>query len=96
MALLVVNWYGTIHLLHSLFFVQTCDYSTTRLIFAFIGNLPEDRLPPVVYIPLDAFDVQRPVCDVPQTDHQIRMGGFPQIDWPSMLCEKLGNTTPFT
>ena len=53
--LLATNWGGAMHLLHSLFSVPVNVYTTTRRLFAFLGELPEEGIPTVVDVPADAF-----------------------------------------
>ena len=83
---LVMAWYGKVNLLHSLFSVLDGLYSMAQKILAFLGDLSDKGLPPVVEITTDAFAVQRAVRTVPRADHVSHLDGVTLILWQSMLC----------
>ena len=63
LAVLGVDRYGTLHLLHLFFPVPVGPYSTDRKLFAFIGEIPSEPPPPplVADIPGEAFHTRRAI-----------------------------------
>ena len=62
-------------------------------IFACCGELPSKGLPPVVYLPMDAFGVRHSVSAVPRADHVIHLGGFTPFAWQATPCNRVGKAT---
>ena len=85
-----VNRDGTVHLLHSSFFVPVGPYSTDRLLSAFVGELPAEGLPLVADILGEAFAVWGAVRAALRDDHQVHVEGVPPPLWQSMPCERAG------
>ena len=54
-----------VHLMHSLFSVRVNIYSAIRRLSAYLGELPDEGLPPVVEIPHKSFAAWRSVRAVP-------------------------------
>ena len=71
---------GRLHIMHSLFSVWINLYSTQRRIFAWLDELPAKGLPPVVYIPDEAFAARPSVCAVSRVDHVTHLGGISPTD----------------
>ena len=57
---------GRFNLMNLLFFVRVDLYMTQKRMFACMGGLRAEGLPPVVEIPDEAFGAQRSVCAVLQ------------------------------
>ena len=55
--------------MHSLFSVRVNVYSTECCLFACLGKLPTEGLPPVMEILPDFFVARRSICAVPRMDH---------------------------
>ena len=56
---------GRVHLMHSIFSVRVNVYSTECRLFACLGDLPAEGLPPVMEIPPDFFVARRSVHAMP-------------------------------
>ena len=65
---------GRVFLIHSLSSIQVNVYSTHRRLFACMGELSAEGLPPVVEIHVKVFLARRSVRDVPRVDHVNRLG----------------------
>ena len=72
---------GRVLLMHLLFYVRVNVYSTQRRIFACLGKLPAEGLPPVVEISVKAFAERRSVCAVMQVNHVTLLGRISQLNW---------------
>ena len=59
---------GGVHLMHSRFSVRVTVYSMECRLFACLGKLPVEGLPPVMEIPPDFFAARRPILAVPRVD----------------------------
>ena len=75
---------GILHLLHSLLSVRVDLYSTIWHLFAWLGELPAEGLPPVMEIPHKAFMSRRSICAIPQVEHVAHLGGIYLPD-----CQKI-------
>ena len=79
---------GRVILMHSLLSIWVNVYSTQRRLFAYLGKLPSEVLPPVVEIPDEAFAAQHTVCAVPRVDHVTHLGGISPLDWQTKPCKR--------
>ena len=79
---------GRVHIMHSLFSVRVDLYLTRRRLFACLGELPTEGLPPVVEIPNEAFAARRSVFSEPQMDNITHLGGIDLPDWQTNPCER--------
>ena len=70
-----------LHLMHSLFSVRVDVYSTECRLFACLGELPVEGLPPVMEILPDFFVAWRSVCAVPRMDYMAHLGRISPHDW---------------
>ena len=68
-TLISVNKDGRVHLMQSLFSICVDVYSTEYFLFACLGELTAEGLPPVMEILPDFFVAQRSVYAVPRMDH---------------------------
>ena len=87
--LLGVYRYIMVHLVQSLFSVPVGLYSMARRLFACIGYLNGEGIPPVVEIQLESFAVWRAVRAVHQADHMSHLDGFTPLTRKSMPCERV-------
>ena len=69
-----------VHLMHSLFSFRVELYSTQPHLFAGLGNLPPEGLPPVAEIPDEAFAARHSVRFVPQVDPVTHLGRISPSD----------------
>ena len=79
---------GRVLLMHSIFSVRFNVYLTQRRLFACLGELPSEGLPPVVEIPDKAFVSRRTVLAVPRVDHVTHLGGVSLLDWQKKPCKR--------
>ena len=84
---------GRVHLMHSLFSVRVNVYSTECRLFACLGELPAEGLPPVVEIPPDFFAARQSVRAVPRVDQITHLGGISLIDWQTKPCERAAKSS---
>ena len=61
---------------------------TQKRLFACLGDLPAEGLPPLVEIPFEFFAARRSVCAVPQVNHVTCLGGISPLDWQTNICER--------
>ena len=94
-TLLDVNWYGMMCLLNLLFSTPVVVYSTSRNIFAYLGEFLEygPPPPPAMDILMEAFAVQYTVHAMPGANNIIQLGAPPLIDWKSNTCKQEGKRT---
>ena len=81
LPILVVHWGGYVHLLHSLFYVPSGVYSTSRLFFACIGVLPTQGLLEAMKVLAEAFEIWHAVRTLTRADHVSHFGGVILLDW---------------
>ena len=81
LMILSVEGDGRLQPLNSLFYVLVDIYSNARQLLSCLGELPEDRPPPVADILVEAFAVRCDIRSVAQTDHLRYLGEVPLIDW---------------
>ena len=75
LCVLGINQDRMVHILHSLFSVTVKLYSTISCLFTFWVELPDEGLPLVVKMPVEAFVVRRSMRTVAQADHVSHLGG---------------------
>ena len=73
LSLLRVDQEGMVHLLHSLLSVLVRLYYMARRIFDCLGELPNEGLPMVLEITVDAFTARQFVCATQWADHVIHL-----------------------
>ena len=81
---------GMVHLMHLLLSVWVDIYLTSRRLFACLGELPANGLPPVVEISHETFAVRHSVRAVPRVDHVTHLWGTPPTDWHTRPYKRLG------
>ena len=79
--MVIINPYGRVLLLHSLFSVWANVYWAQGRLFACLGDLPIEGLSPVVDIPDKAFAARGSVRAVPRVDHLTHLGWISSLDW---------------
>ena len=79
---------GRVLLMQSLLSVRFNVYSTQRLLFACLGDLPAEGLLPVVEIPDKAFVARRTVHTVLRVDHVTHLGGISLLDLHTKPCKR--------
>ena len=78
--------------MHWLFSVWSDAYSTSRCLFACLGNLPVEGLLLVAEIPHKAFAARLPICAMPRLDHVNNLGGIYSPYWQTRPCKRVGKT----
>ena len=68
-------------LMHLLFSVQVNVYLTECRLFAYLGELPAEGLPPMVEIPPDLFVAWNSVRTMPRVDRITNLGGISLLNW---------------
>ena len=74
--------------MHSLFSVHVGVYSTGCRLFACLGELPAEGLPPVMEIPPDFFAARLSVSAVSRSDHIAHLGGISLLGWQTKPCKR--------
>ena len=89
-VLLQVDLDGTVHLLHLLFSVPAGLYSTAWRLFTCRGELPNEGLPSMLELTLDAFRVWCSMRTVPRAEHVSHLEGVTPSVWHSMTYKSVG------
>ena len=87
-TLVSVDKDGRLHLMHSLFCVRVEVYSTECRLFACLGELPAEGLPPIIEVSPDFFAARCSVHAVPQSDRIACLGGISPLDWQTEPCKR--------
>ena len=72
-----VETYRMVHCMHFIFSVRVDLYLTSRRLFACLGDLPAEGLPPVVDIPHEAFAALRSIAPCHEWTTSLTLGGSP-------------------
>ena len=75
--------------MHSLFPVPIGLYSMARWLFAFIGDLPDECLPTMEEIPVEAFAVRCNMHAAPRDDHMSHLEGVTPLTWQYMTVKRV-------
>ena len=90
-TLIGVDTEGRVHLIHSLFSVRVDVYSIECRLFACLGELPAEDLPPVTEISPDFVAVWRSVHAVPLMNHIAHLDGIFPRNCQTKPCEQAAN-----
>ena len=77
-----------------IFSIPVSVYYTARCIFDCLRGIPEDGIPVVADILLEASAVRRAVHAVPRADHLSHLGEVPLTNWQYVPCNWVRKTTP--